>query len=65
MIGALEKCAIVTMNYVYQLKSLFESENDDDFKNYLFETIDSRIDNNLLPSIDPMQRFSRIDLVSD
>lgn len=54
----------VTMNYVYQLKSMFESDAGDDFKNYLFQTDDSRIDNNLLPNIDPMLCFSNVDLVS-
>lgn len=54
----------MTMNYVYQLKSMFESEESDNFKNYLFETDDSRIDKNLLPNIDPMLCFSNVDLVS-
>lgn len=52
------------MNYVYQLKSMFESESGDDYKNYLFQTVDHRIDENLLPKSDPMLWFSNVDLVS-
>lgn len=43
---------------------MFESDRNDDFKNYLYETVDSRMDKNLLSNIDPMQYFNKIDLVS-
>lgn len=54
------------MNYVSQLKSIFDSpDRNDDFKNYLFETIDSRIDNDLFPKVNPIQCFSKNDMVSE
>lgn len=64
IVCVLRALRITNMDYVYQIKSMFEGDKSDDFKNYLFQTHDSRIDHNLFPKIDSIQCFSNIDLVS-